>query len=84
MPRFVNIINNPGLIIEIIANSQPIMDSKNEKVRKQNEHAAKKKAKLPNFCTFMQAPTTGSATFLLSCPALVSHSKFLVSLLFCL
>ena len=42
-PRFVNATDNPDLTIEPVDNNQPITDSKDEKVRKKNKCAAKRK-----------------------------------------
>lgn len=65
---FVNITNNSDLTIELVDNSQPIINFKNEKVRKQNKCIAKKKAQLDNLFAPIQASAAGSAAFLLFCP----------------
>lgn len=52
-------------------------------MKKQYKCAAKRKTQLNNFCTSIQAPTTGSAVFLLSCPTFIFCFRFFASLLFC-
>ena len=42
--RFVDVTDNPHLTIKQVNNGHPITDSKDEKVRKQNERVAKRKA----------------------------------------
>lgn len=73
-PRFVNVTNNLDLTIELVVNGQPITDSKNEKVEKQNKHAASQKMRLDNLHTPVRAPAAGSPAFLLCCFALVFYS----------
>lgn len=65
--RFVDVTNNLDLMIEPKDNAQPIMDSKDEKMRKQNNRTAKIKVQLDNLRTSREAPAAGSATLLLSC-----------------
>ena len=77
-------MNNPHLTIEPVDNSQLITDSEDEKVRKQNKCAAKKKGRLNNICTPLRAPAAGSAALLLSCPTLVSRLGSSALLLSCL
>ena len=43
VPRFVDITDNPALVIEPKDDNQSIMDSKDEKARKELEHVVKKK-----------------------------------------
>ena len=72
-PRVVDVTDKPELTIELEDNSQPITDSEDEKVRKSLECAAKKKTQRNNFCASVrQAFAAGSATPLLSGPALLS------------
>ena len=66
--RFVDVTDNQDLIIEPVDNGQPITDSEDEKMRKQNKRAAKKKARLDNLRAPVRAPAAGSAAFLLSRP----------------
>ena len=65
---FVDVTDNPDLTIEPVDNSQPITDSKDEKIRKQNKCAAKKKAQLNNLRAPVRTPTAGSTALVLSCP----------------
>lgn len=46
--RFIDVTDNPELTIEPVDNNQPIMDSEDEKLKKQNKRAAKRKAQLDN------------------------------------
>ena len=80
---FINGTDNSDLMIEPVDNVQPITDSKDEKVRKQNKRAAKKKARLNNICILMQALAGGSAVLLLSCPTPVFCSGSSAPLLPC-
>lgn len=41
-PRFIDVTDNPDLIIKPINNDQPILNSKDEKVMKRNKRVAKK------------------------------------------
>ena len=78
--RFVDITDNPDLTIKPVDNGQPITDSKDKKMKKQNKHAAKKKAQLDNLHAPVRASAAGSATFLLSWLASISCSKSATSL----
>lgn len=64
--RFVDVTDNLDLMIKPKDNAQPITDSKDEKMRKQNDCTAKIKVQLDNLRTSRKAPATGSATLLLS------------------
>lgn len=70
--RFVDVTDNLDITIELVDNSQPITNAKNEKVMKQNKRAAKKKVQLDNLFTPIQTFTIDFVTLLLSCFALVS------------
>ena len=70
---FINVTDNLDLIIELVDNVQSITNSKDEEMRKQNKHTAKKKARLDNRCIFMQAAPTGFPVFLSSCPIFISQ-----------
>ena len=81
--RFVDVTDKPKLVIEPEDNGQPITDSKDEKVRKELERTAKKKARRNNLYTLVrQALATGFAALLLSGPALLS-CLFVLVLLSC-
>lgn len=82
-PRFVNITENPNLTTKPIDNGQPIIDSEDEKIRKQNKRVAKRKAQLNNLYALMRAPTADSAAWLLSSPTLISCLESLTLLLSC-
>lgn len=62
-------------------NGQPIIDSEDEKMGKQNKHVVKRKTRLNNLHALIEAPTTVSIAFLLSCLAPVSHLRSPTSLL---
>lgn len=79
--RFIDVTNNPDLTIELLSNGQPITDSKDEKVKKPNKHAAKRKVRLNNLYTLVWAPAAGFATLSLSYPAFVSYLRSSASLL---
>lgn len=70
--RFIDITDNLKLTIKLVDNIQPITDSKNEKVRKQNKRAAKIKAQFDNLCTPIWDLAADSATLLSFC--LISFS----------
>lgn len=70
--RFVNVTDNLDLKIETVDNCQPITDSEDKKVRKQNKGVAKRKMQLDNLRAPVRAHATGSAAVLLSHPALDS------------
>ena len=72
-PRFIDVTDNLDFTIEPVDNGQPITDSEDEKVRKQNERVAKRKARLDNLHAAMWAPAAGSAALSSSCPAPVSR-----------
>ena len=72
--QFIDVTDKLELTIEPKNNGQPITDSKDQKVRKRLERAAKRKARHDNFHAPMrQVLTTSSAALLLSGPALLSH-----------
>ena len=81
--RFVAVTDNLHLTIELIDNGQPITDSKDERMRKQNKRAAKRKAQLGNLRTPVWAPVASFAALLLFCSALVSHLESPASLSSC-
>ena len=89
VPQFIDVTNNSNLRIEPVDNSQSNRDFKNEKVRKKNKRAAKRKTKLNNLRAPMRVPAASSAALLLSCsalvsrPALVFHFRSLALLLSC-
>lgn len=70
--RFIDVIDNRDLTIELVDNNQPITNSEDKMVRKQNKRAAKRKMQLDNFCASMQALTASSTALLLPCPSFVS------------
>lgn len=82
--QFVDITNNTDLTIEPVDNGQPITDSKDEKVRKQNKRAVKRKTQLNNLHASEQAPATSFAALLLSYSASVFCFKSFAPLLSCL
>lgn len=69
--RFVDVTDNSDLTIEPVDNNQPITDSKDGKMRKQNKGAVMKKVQLDNLRALIRAPASDSAALLLSCLALV-------------
>lgn len=71
MLRFVDVTDNLDLMIEPVDNNQPIMDSKDGKMRKQNKRAGKKKAQLDSLSAPVWNLIASSATFLLFCVTLI-------------
>ena len=71
-PWFVNVTNNRDLTIEPVDNNQTITEFEDEKMRKQNKRAAKRKARLDKLSTPMRTPVASSAALLSSRPTLVS------------
>lgn len=65
-PRFADIMDNPKFTIKPVGNNQLIIDSEDEKMKKHNKRAAKRKARLNNLCAPIWAPTASSTTLLLS------------------
>lgn len=80
-PRVVEIIDNLDLTIELVNNGQQITDSENEKMKKKNKCAAKRKAQLDNLFALVRAPAASFAALLLSYSALISCPKFFTPLL---
>ena len=66
--RFVDITNNPDLTIEPMDNGQPITDSEDEKVRKQNKRTARRKTELNNLRAAVRDPAPGFTALLSSYP----------------
>lgn len=71
--RFVDVTDDLDLTIELVDNGQPITNSKDEKVRKQNKCVAERKARLDNLHAPVRAPAAGSAACSSSRPAPVSR-----------
>lgn len=78
MTRFVDVTDEPKLTIEreSVDNGQPITDSKNEKLKKKLEYAAKRKAKYNNQRALMQASGADSTIPLTSQYGLSTWSLF--------
>ena len=69
--QFIDITNDPDLTIELIVNNQPIMDSEDEKVKKQNKRAPKRKTQLDNLFALVWVPVGGFAALLSFHPILI-------------
>lgn len=72
MPWFIDVTDDSDLTIEPVDNCQPITDSENETIRKENKRATKKKMQLNNLHAPIRALAASSTTRLLFCPAFVS------------
>lgn len=81
--QFADVTDNSDITIELMANTQPIMDPEDEKVKKQNKCIAKRKMQLNNFHAPVQVSAASSAAFLLSCFALVFCLRSSIALLSC-
>lgn len=64
---FVDITHKLELVIKLENNDQLIMDSEDEKARKELKRVIKKKVGCNNLRASIQTPATGFAAFLLSC-----------------
>lgn len=53
--------------LDLVDNNQPIMDSKDEKIKKRLEYIAKRKIQCDNLCAYIWATSVGSIAFSLSC-----------------
>ena len=82
--RFVHVTGDPQLMIKPMDNGQSIINSKNEKVWKQNKQATMRKTRLDNLCFPVRAFATRSIALLLSCSAPVFCSRSLAPLSSCL
>lgn len=71
--QFIDVTDNTNFTIELVDNlSQPSTDSEDNKPRKKNKHANRKKTLLDNFHASIQVLAASFIAFLLSHPAFIS------------